>query len=49
MLKNNINNWYLLQHKPNKQKIALDNLERQGFETFYPLFEHLYFELKKNY
>ena len=39
MLKNNINNWYLLQHKPNKQKIALDNLKRQGFETFYPLFE----------
>ena len=31
--------WYLLQHKPNKQKIALENLKRQGFETFYPLLE----------
>ena len=32
-------NWYLLQHKPNKQNIALENLKRQGFETFYPLLE----------
>ena len=32
--------WYLLQHKPNKQNIALENLKRQGFETFYPLLEY---------
>ena len=32
--------WYLLQHKPNKQNIALKNLKRQGFETFYPLLEN---------
>ena len=32
--------WYLLQHKPNKQNIALENLKRQGFETFYPLLEN---------
>ena len=31
--------WYLLQHKPNYQKISLTNLERQGFETFCPLIE----------
>ncbi len=31
--------WYLLQHKPNKQNIALENLKRQGFETFFPLLE----------
>ena len=31
--------WYLLQHKPNKQNIALENLKRQGFETFYPFFD----------
>ena len=29
--------WYLLQYKPNKQNIALENLQRQGFKTFYPL------------
>jgi len=32
--------WYLLQHKPNKQNIALENLKRQGFKTFYPLLEN---------
>ena len=32
--------WYLLQHKPNNQNIALENLKRQGFETFYPLLEN---------
>ena len=32
--------WYLLQHKPNKQNIAIENLKRQGFETFYPLLEN---------
>ena len=31
--------WYLLQHKPNNQNIALKNLERQGFESYYPLFD----------
>ena len=32
--------WYLLQHKPSKQNIALKNLKRQGFKTFYPLLEN---------
>ena len=32
--------WYLIQHKPNKQNIALENLKRQGFESFYPLLEN---------
>lgn len=31
--------WYLLQHKPNSHKIALRNLDRQGFTTFMPLIE----------
>ena len=36
----NLYKWYLLQHKPNKQNIALENLKRQGFETFYQLLEN---------
>ena len=32
--------WYLLQHKPNKQNVALENLKRQNFKTFYPLLEN---------
>ena len=36
----NLYKWYLLQHKPNKQNIALENLKRQGFKTFYPLLEN---------
>jgi len=37
--KTNLCKWYLIQHKSNKQNIALKNLKRQGFETFYPLLE----------
>ena len=38
--KSDLYKWYLLQHKPNKQNTALENLKRQGLETFYPLFEN---------
>ena len=31
--------WYLAQIKPNAQRIAYDNLRRQGFEVFLPLVE----------
>ncbi len=34
-----LNSWYLIQCKPNKNKLAINNLNRQGFETFYPTFE----------
>ena len=30
-----LNSWYLIQCKPNKNKLAINNLNRQGFETFY--------------
>ena len=29
--------WFLLQFKPNSQRLAERNLQRQGFETFVPL------------
>lgn len=29
--------WYILQFKPNSEKIAVRNLNQQGFETFLPL------------
>ncbi len=32
--------WYILQHKSNRQNIALENLKRQGFKTFYPLLDN---------
>ena len=31
--------WYIVQFKPNSQRIAVRNLERQGFETFLPMHE----------
>ena len=31
--------WYIVQFKPNSHKIAVRNLERQGFETFLPMHE----------
>ena len=31
--------WYVVQYKPNSYKIAVRNLERQGFETFLPMHE----------
>ena len=31
--------WYIVQFKPNCHKIAVRNLERQGFETFLPTHE----------
>ena len=31
--------WYIVQFKPNSYKIAIRNLERQGFETFLPMHE----------
>lgn len=40
-----MNKWYLTKYKPKRHKIALENLKRQGFDTFFPLFEHT---IKKN-
>ena len=31
--------WHLLQFKPNSHRLAVRNLQRQGFETFLPLQE----------
>ena len=31
--------WHLVQFKPNSHRLALANLQRQGFETFLPLQE----------
>ena len=31
--------WYIVQFKPNSHKIAVHNLQRQGFETFLPMYE----------
>ena len=31
--------WYIVQFKPNSHKIAVRNLQRQGFETFLPIHE----------
>ena len=30
--------WYLIYTKPKQEKLAQENLGRQGFETYYPLF-----------
>ncbi len=39
-MKNDIlEQWFLIQFKPNSHKIANRNLQIQGFETFLPLFE----------
>jgi transcriptional antiterminator RfaH len=39
MVPSNIISWYVVQLKPNSHKIALRNLQRQGFETFLPMHE----------
>lgn len=31
--------WYLIQFKPNSHRLAVQNLQRQGFETFLPMQE----------
>ena len=35
----NKHSWYIVQFKPNSHKMAVRNLERQGFETFLPMHE----------
>ena len=35
----NTPSWYIVQFKPNSHKIAVRNLERQGFDTFLPMHE----------
>lgn len=39
MLSEEVNDksWYLVYSKPGKEKIARENLERQGYETYLPL------------
>ena len=37
MTRSNTPSWYIVQFKPNSHKIAVSNLERQGFETFLPM------------
>ena len=32
-----VKSWFLLQYKPNSHQVALRNLHRQGFETFFPM------------
>jgi transcriptional antiterminator RfaH len=32
-----VNQWYLIQFKPNSHRLAERNLRRQGFETFLPM------------
>ena len=39
MTPSNTFSWYIVQFKPNCHKIAVRNLERQGFETFLPMHE----------
>ena len=34
-----IKSWFILQYKPNAHRLALRNLQRQGFETFLPMQE----------
>lgn len=33
--------WYLVYAKPRQERIARDNLERQGYETYLPLARHV--------
>ncbi len=35
----NTPSWYIVQFKPNSHNIAVRNLERQGFDTFLPVYE----------
>ena len=39
MTSSDTNSWYIVQFKPNSHKIAVRNLQRQGFETFLPMHE----------
>jgi transcriptional antiterminator RfaH len=39
MTPSNTPSWYIVQFKPNSPKIAVRNLQRQGFETFLPMHE----------
>ena len=39
MTPSNTLSWYIVQFKPNGHKIALRNLQRQGFDTFLPMHE----------
>jgi transcriptional antiterminator RfaH len=39
MTPSNTPSWYIVQFKPNSHKIAVRNLQRQGFETFLPMHE----------
>ena len=39
MAPSNTLSWYIAQFKLNSHKIAVRNLERQGFETFLPMHE----------
>src|ERR1039457_7007323 len=32
----NMRRWYLIHTKPSREALAQDNLERQGFEVYYP-------------
>jgi len=32
-----MNQWYLIQFKPNSHRLAERNLHRQGFDTFLPM------------
>jgi transcriptional antiterminator RfaH len=33
--------WYLVHTKPSREAIAQDNLERQGFEVYFPRLKHI--------
>ena len=39
MTPSDTNSWYIVQFKPNSHKIAVRNLQRQGFDTFLPMHE----------
>ena len=39
MTSSDTHSWYIVQFKPNSHKIAVRNLQRQGFETFLPMHE----------
>ena len=38
--RNFMKQWHLIQFKPNSHRLAVRNLQRQGFETFLPLQEN---------
>ena len=39
MTSSDTTSWYIVQFKPNSLKIAVRDLQRQGFETFLPMHE----------